>query len=228
MVFAQQNKTKHNIETKHQLSASTQNAGISKSSKSVQLLMQELAKTQTILQSHSNLYGLPKDENMVSSGVCNPQQLVYSATSDNSLTKQYNLKKFPDTFNPRKELNMPHKEKVEKWIVGVPAAPINDNCDAWRNACYNPLIPTSDEYEESDCSDFDFSGNDDIIEYQSRMITFLINKTYFKDSENVRKSDGKLVPGGMEYDVYLNEGLDYNEFHQLNQYEQFGSYSLHR
>lgn len=228
MVFAQENKTKHNIETKHQLSASTQNAGISKSSKSVQLLMQELAKTQTILQSHPTLYGVPKDENMISPGICNPPQLLYSAASENSISKPYNLKRFPETFNPRKELNMPHKEKVEKWIVGVPAVPVNDNCDAWQNACYNPLIPTSDEYEESDCSDFDFSGNDDIIEYQSRMITFLINKTYFKDSENVRKSDGKLVPGGMDYDVYLNEGLDYNDFHHLNQYEQYGSYNLHR
>lgn len=251
MVFTQQLFGKNNTDCKqtsnfNQQSPSNLNCGISKTPKSVQLLMQELTKDQTLQQSPLiESYKISKNENLTSSNMCNPQNLLYSSVisehinnckfnnknknDKNNHNIDYTYCKFPDTFNPRKELNMPHKEKVEKWIIGVPTLPNNERYDSWSNYCYNPMLPTSNEFEDSDDeTNIDFSGNDDVIEYQSRMITFLINKNYFNDSENVRKMDGKLIPGGIEYDSYINHIMEYNDVNHTTNFDQFDYYNLRR
>lgn len=248
MVLTQQFSSKDNTDCKYksnfnQQSQSNLNWEISKTLKSVQLLMQESNKDQNFqLSPLTESYKISKNGNLVSSNLCNPQNLLYSsAISENINNYIYNgnsndnhenhnkFCKFPDTFNPRKELNMPHKEKVEKWIIGVPTLPNNERCDSWTNCCYNPMLPTSNEFEDNDEeSNIDFSGNDDVIEYQSRMITFLVNKNYFNDSENVRKRDGKLIPGGIEYDTYINHIMEYNNINHTTNFDQFDYYNLRR
>lgn len=235
MVLSQQNTNKHNIETNQlhsPLPTTSPNQGLSKSSRSIQLLLQELERVQSFQpDAMSKAYGIPKDENLISKQqpLCSPSVQDFNRNVGNSFKKAHS-KGFPDSFNPRKELNMPHKEKVDKWIIQVPALPASDVGNSWENACYNPMIPTSDECIDDDenCSDFDFSGDDDIIEYQSRMITFLINQSYFKDPENVRTKEGKLIPGGVESNIFLNNPLDYTDFRHLTDYDAFTNYTLHR
>lgn len=231
MVLSQQNINKNT--SYNPISGSTLNcAGVSKSSKSAQLLMQELTRAQSFqpLPQNNDLFGIPKSENLTSSNIYNPNFLYFTDTENISskLKASNTCTKFPDDFNPRKELNMPHKQKVEKWIVKVPVQPTDLTLNTWDNYCYDPMIPTTDESEDSDdCSEVNFSRSDDIIDYQSKMITFITNKNYFVNSENIRKFDGKLVPGGIEYGTYGNT-LDYGNFHPMSEYDHYESFNVHR
>lgn len=224
MSFAyQQNKGKNETDTKHQLLVSTPNPNKINSPKTIQSIMKEISIFQNKPYFNQNTYNEQKNED-ISTGLCETQH-VYSATNKNNNNFTNVRNKFPESFNPRKEVNMPHKEKVEKWIVDVPATPINESCSLWQNKCYNPLIPTSDECEVSGVADFDMGNVNDVIEYQSRTITFLTNQNYFTDRENVRKCDGKTVQGGVDYSLYL-DNYTYNDIHQIRQYEQFDDYNL--
>lgn len=124
--------------------------------------------------------------------------------------------KFPETFNPRKELNLPHKEKVDAWIANVPNVPFEENSLEWKNLCYDPDVPTTDEYyvlEENE--ELDLANDSNIINYQSKVITVLVNRDYLKDEENVRKADGLLIQGSMNYMLY-NNGLDYVDYKNMS------------
>lgn len=136
--------------------------------------------------------------------------------------------KFPDSFDPRAELNMPQEEKVEKWIKLVPSVPTNKTCNTWISTCYNPHIPTCDQLYEDDeaenCNSFDFGNDADVIQYQSKLITFLINKNYYFELENVRGKDGKIMKSG-NWDLYDNS-FGYNDLHHVIQFEQFNDYNL--
>lgn len=92
---------------------------------------------------------------------------------------------FPTNFNPRKEANMPHKEKVSHWVVNVPIYPSSTE-NVWYNDCYNALDPMTDQIEDSSFPNFDMSNSNDIIELQSRMITLLSNKIYQQEPEKPR------------------------------------------
>lgn len=124
--------------------------------------------------------------------------------------------RFPESFNPRKELNMPHKEKVNKWIDKVSSV-IEDVADVEMDESgYNPDVPTTDEiflFEENE--DIKLESDSDVINYQSKLITLLVNKDYLKDEENVRKSDGLLIQGSMNYLLYHN-GLDYIDYKNMS------------
>lgn len=124
--------------------------------------------------------------------------------------------KFPESFNPRKELNMPHKEKVNKWIKMVPEVSEEDVHVMQVESGYNPDVPTTDEFfllEEND--ELNLENDSDVINFQSKLITVLVNKDYLKDDENVRKSDGLLIQGSMNYMLYHN-GLDYIDYKNMS------------
>lgn len=99
------------------------------------------------------------------------------------------VKVFPSNFNPRKDLNMHHQEKVDKWIVMVPTYPSSDLNECWDNSCYSPLIGLSDRADDEDFQsvEFDFANFRDVLEFQSRAITFQSNRLYFRDMEVVKK-----------------------------------------
>lgn len=146
--------------------------------------------------------------------------------------------KFPETFNPRKELNMPHKEKVDNWMVYLPIQPSQRDHRDWDNDCYTPTLPIDidqddidEEEEELESFEFkdqrkreiDFHCDSDVIDYQSKMITVLVNKAYYKETENVRRSDGKLVPN-VELESCFVENYDYRGYPPMNQYNDFSQY----
>ncbi|ODV59650.1 uncharacterized protein ASCRUDRAFT_76999 [Ascoidea rubescens DSM 1968] len=90
---------------------------------------------------------------------------------------------FPESFKPRQASNMPHKEKVSKWILDVPIFPLGDTI--WSNDCYPALIDDS-SFSISDDNNFvdDFPFNpsaDDMLELQARRITYYTNKLYLMD-----------------------------------------------
>lgn len=80
-------------------------------------------------------------------------------------TEEYN-NDFPVSFNPRNTPNMPHKEKVSKWISEIPMYPLVPTSDAgflmpsagetaWFNDCYPGVVATlsSDSCSEEDEED---------------------------------------------------------------------------
>lgn len=84
---------------------------------------------------------------------------------------------------------MPHREKVDKWIVMVPTYPSSDMDSRWDNSCYSPGIGLSDfpEDEDFESAEFDFANVLDVVEFQARAITFQCNRLYYKDMEAVRR-----------------------------------------
>ncbi|ODV84882.1 hypothetical protein CANARDRAFT_17926 [[Candida] arabinofermentans NRRL YB-2248] len=99
-------------------------------------------------------------------------------------------KKFPSEFNPRQAANMPHREKVDRWIVNVPAYPSQFK-EIWFNECYPSVVDFSTESSPS-IGDVDFTSSQDIIEFQSRMITFFVNKSYYNDATETM-TKGEIV-----------------------------------
>ena len=171
------------------------------------------------------LSGLIDDSALVSPILATPgvyenrENILPSATTDNASLFDAKRTKFPDTFNPRKESNMPHKEKVNKWIVNIPLTPLDEDCKYWENSCYDPSIPPSDEFEDTVNEGIDLVTTSDIIEYQSRTITFLTNRDYYKDLEKVRRKDGRLNENDENNDRF--KGYDYSSFNQFEQYSTF-------
>lgn len=136
---------------------------------------------------------IPVEDNLLSTNLYESSKLVCSPVPTKpSITNEKS--KFPESFDPRNEKNMPQKEKVDNWIAAVPTLPVDEACTGWYSDCYNPTIPTSEELSECSSSEMNFETNKDIIYYQSKMITFLVNKGYYHDAENIRSKDGKYLP----------------------------------
>ncbi|GME82811.1 unnamed protein product [Ambrosiozyma monospora] len=103
---------------------------------------------------------------------------------------------FPKDFKPREAANMHHTEKVNNWIVQVPIHPDPANSENWLNECYPAVVGITDEImrdeEIKNLRDanngivIDLSTENEIREYQARLITILVNTSYFKDPEHVR------------------------------------------
>ncbi|KAH3662206.1 hypothetical protein OGAPHI_005454 [Ogataea philodendri] len=122
------------------------------------------------------------------------------------------MQRFPSEFNPRQAANMPHKEKVDKWIVNVPAYP-NQSKETWYNECYPPVVELSTASTPEE-SEVEFASRQDIIEFQSRLITFLVNKSYYNDptEEINRGEEFEEAHLGGEYSYDTNDGdLNYHE-----------------
>lgn len=98
-------------------------------------------------------------------------------------------KNFPANFNPRKDLNLHHQEKVDKWIVLVPTYPSSRLGQSWDNSCYSPAVGLSDSNQDEDylSADYDFGNFQDVLEFQSHTITFQSNRLYFSDSQAVKR-----------------------------------------
>ena len=88
---------------------------------------------------------------------------------------------FPSYFNPRQARNMPHSEKVERWMENLPVF-FEESTQLTHTDCFN-AAEDSDFWEEDE---FD-NGMDDsivltnsveIIFLQQRRITSLINRLY--------------------------------------------------
>lgn len=100
-----------------------------------------------------------------------------------SLTQTQPLSvEFPKAFNPRKEANMSHKEKVGQWIMTVPIYPSTME-EVWFNGCYSSLDPLTDQTVDLLGESYDFSNFKDVIQFQSQMITLLTNKLYWIEPE---------------------------------------------
>lgn len=152
----------------------------------------------------------------------NVENIIPSAATENPnflASNSIKKTKFPDSFNPRKESNMPHKEKVNKWIVEIPLKPLDEECKYWENSCYDPSIPPSDEFEDDVNEGIDLVTTSDIIEFQSRTITFLTNRDYYKDLEKVRRKDGRCSENNENNDRF--KGYDYSSFNHFEQYSTF-------
>lgn len=188
----------------------------------------QISNIQTGVQK-PNSFKIPREDTLLSINPIN----VFKGSPSPVVKKT----KFPDSFNPRKEVNMPHKEKVDNWMIYLPIHPSNRDHLNWKNDCYTPTLPMDiddddiDEEEEF-CSfelkdqknkEIDFHSDRDVIDYQSKMITVLVNKAYFKEPENVRRSDGKLVPN-IEFENCFVDSLDYRVYHPMNQYNEFHQY----
>lgn len=106
---------------------------------------------------------------------------------------------FPKTFNPRKEANMDHKEKVGQWIMSVPIYPSTVK-DIWFNGCYSSLDPLTDQVVDFLNETYDFSDFKDVIQFQSQLITLLTNKLYWIEPEP--QKDPESVTDGP---AFLNE-----------------------
>ncbi|OWB69765.1 hypothetical protein B5S30_g5195 [[Candida] boidinii] len=75
---------------------------------------------------------------------------------------------FPKDFNPRKTSDMSYKEKVNKWILGTVSHNSSEECDVEYFSCKTPTADLDD-----------YSDINDIVDYQSRLITHFVRKLYF-------------------------------------------------
>lgn len=133
--------------------------------------------------------------------------------------------KFPDTFNPRKESNMHHTDKVNKWIINVPNIPLDNEGKYWENNCYDPTIASADNYEDEKTEEMDISNDIDVLEFQSRKITFLVNKAYYCDYEKVRKEDGRLEDNFIECKVH-HPNYEITNFPNILNCTQYKPYNI--
>ncbi|KAG7812067.1 hypothetical protein KL921_001299 [Ogataea angusta] len=127
---------------------------------------------------------------------------------DRDMMSYTEIQRFPSEFNPRQAANMPHKEKVDKWIVNVPAYP-HQGKETWYNECYPSVVELSTASTPEE-SDVDFTSHQDIIEFQSRMITFLVNRSYYNDpTEDINRGEEFEEANLAEYSYETNEA-DFN------------------
>ncbi|GME91428.1 unnamed protein product [[Candida] boidinii] len=108
---------------------------------------------------------------------------------------------FPKDFNPRKTSDMSYKEKVNKWILGTIS---HSTTEETEDECFSCKTPTADLDDYSDIND--------IVEYQSRLITHFVRKLYFS-------SQGELPIYGDDYqqiafnrDDFDDEKFEYNYY----------------
>jgi hypothetical protein len=213
MDYSQENNAKRYL-------ASTINPDISKLTTN-KLLVKENTQISNIQAVSTNPYAykIPREDSLLAVGLVNlAKNSSYSPHSTKSLNFAIKKTKFPESFNPRKEINMPQNEKVEKWMTYLPIIAIDNDYSLWENRCYEPTIPMpiDDDDEKNrreNDGDISFPSDHDVIEYQSKLITLLVNEAYFKEAESVRRSDGKFIPN-IDFNNYFVDDFKYCGFPQ--------------
>lgn len=101
----------------------------------------------------------------------------------------YAFQTFPSYFNPRTATNMPHGEKVNKWIENVPV--FNVSGDLWESDCYSINDNVDWEEEEFDFGlahkhehfSFSLATADEVLYLQAKRVDTLVRKMYALSSE---------------------------------------------
>ncbi|CAH2450791.1 Hypothetical protein PP7435_CHR4-0418 [Komagataella phaffii CBS 7435] len=126
--------------------------------------------------------------------VSSPYQQHPGFCSDSDLIKK---KEFPESFNPKQTPNMPHKEKVNKWLVGLPYPTGNGENDDMDQDQINPRmnmiryreLPTSysGTFSDNEPSSLDdcisLSDYRDLLELQARKLSYYVCKLYHNQPE---------------------------------------------
>ncbi|SCU99980.1 LAME_0G06766g1_1 [Lachancea meyersii CBS 8951] len=98
--------------------------------------------------------------------------------------EQFSFQTFPSYFNPRAATNMPHQEKVNKWIENVPTFIASG--EHWRSDCYGVELEADWEEQEFDLAlsqhqdhnPFSFNTADEILHLQAKRLDSLVRKLY--------------------------------------------------
>lgn len=123
---------------------------------------------------------------------------------------------FPLGFNPRNSPNMPHREKVNRWINEVPVhfLTCRDGVEIWHSDCYPAVIPITscsttsgfmldspnyDSRSEEIMSNELFIDDEDVLEFQSRKITEYVRRLYHMDQSDMMLRGGSTI-SNYDYD----------------------------
>ncbi|CEP64054.1 Pfs1p LALA0_S10e01200g [Lachancea lanzarotensis] len=101
--------------------------------------------------------------------------------------EQFSFQTFPSYFNPRSATNMPHQEKVSKWIENVPTFVASSG--HWQSDCYGVEFDldweeqefdfaTSDQHDDPIMTKISFNTADEILHLQSKRLDTLVRKLY--------------------------------------------------
>ncbi|SCU86558.1 LAFA_0E01574g1_1 [Lachancea sp. 'fantastica'] len=103
--------------------------------------------------------------------------------------EQFSFQTFPSYFNPRSATNMPHQEKVNKWIENVPTFVASGG--DWQSNCYSVEFDVDWEEQEFDLANLDqhqnhdptlttfsFNTADEILHLQAKRLDTLVRKVY--------------------------------------------------
>ncbi|KAH3680256.1 hypothetical protein WICMUC_000437 [Wickerhamomyces mucosus] len=149
------------------------------------------------------------------------------------MDKLSNTTSFPPSFNPRDTPNMPHKEKVNKWLDNVP---IYYADESWFNDCY-PAVNSLNQDNEIDNDELIWNMNemnelidkDDLIEFQSRIITRFAKDLYKLEDEDCNNSGD--AQNYIDFDQDDNDPVEHLEFHTNyqniggNNYDYYDGYN---
>ncbi|KAH3674361.1 hypothetical protein WICPIJ_009578, partial [Wickerhamomyces pijperi] len=154
-------------------------------------------------------YG-PNDYFTQSNNQVYPNQMDFGVNQIYAVDLEKHLNIFPHTFDPRNAPNMPHREKVDKWIEQVPVYLLSTRNhysnviteQVWHSECYPGVVPGSSsslspsnqglnylpEVSEYDNYNNDMNDilvdKDDILEFQSRKITMFAFEFYHRDIDD--------------------------------------------
>ncbi|CCE73124.1 Piso0_000144 [Millerozyma farinosa CBS 7064] len=115
---------------------------------------------------------------------------------------------FPSSFNPRKAIDMPSKEKVNKWIQNVPLHILGE--DILISECY-PAVPSSGNNSDA-C--MDYTDTQDILELQCRKITHYATSLYKNESEQVARFNDMIddeICDSEDNDIHLEDSIAFVE-----------------
>ncbi|SCU86542.1 LANO_0C08350g1_1 [Lachancea nothofagi CBS 11611] len=98
--------------------------------------------------------------------------------------EQFSFQTFPSYFNPRTASNMPHQEKVNKWIENVPT--FNVSGERWRSECYSVDLELDWEEQEFDYGlahhhdymPFSLATADEVLHLQAKRLDTLVRRIY--------------------------------------------------
>lgn len=127
---------------------------------------------------NTSIYANPNISSLT--GVDHVEQDVNNIFDD---FEHFSFQTFPSYFNPREASNMPHQEKVNKWIESVPT--FNVSGELWESECYS--VNTDLDWEEKEfdrglvCHEslpFSLATADEILHLQAKRLDTLVRRNY--------------------------------------------------
>ncbi|SCU98553.1 LAMI_0F15236g1_1 [Lachancea mirantina] len=112
--------------------------------------------------------------------------------------ENFGFQTFPPYFNPRTAVNMPHQEKVTKWIEHVPVHSLSDG--VWESECYS--VDDTIDWEECEFDyglenrhkflSFSLSTPDELLQLQAKKIDSMVRRLYELTPEFTQTSSGQI------------------------------------
>ncbi|SCU79620.1 LADA_0B01992g1_1 [Lachancea dasiensis] len=142
--------------------------------------------------------GLDRPSKMTSGLVNRARQESTDNRVDHRFTdfEQFGFQTFPSYFNPRAATNMPHQEKVNKWIENVPVINLGDG--NWRSDCFNVDNELDWEEREFDlayheCMSLSLTTADEVLHLQAKRLDTLVRRIYDLTPEVPLNATGKYT-----------------------------------